>query len=246
MDDAEDERNDHVRQDSDTLENETLSGFEESTAAGQYDNDVLRLRKALSNEKFSPTIMQYDAELVDRMSVSIEMEEEALSKAPPSTDPVATLSNDLHWTSLNRAKYLMRAYLRTRLWKIEQHVMHILMPENGLYERLSPAERTYAEKYTGIMDDHLQSTALSRMPPRFSSLVQQMSPEDELAADAQERVFDMIPEPNLDTFVFCRPLEDIGNFEVDGDAYELTAMKTYMMRYRIVQRLIENKQMELL
>lgn len=34
MDDAEDERNDHVRQDSDTLENETLSGFEESTAAG--------------------------------------------------------------------------------------------------------------------------------------------------------------------------------------------------------------------
>lgn len=53
-------------------------------------------------------------------------------------------------------------------------------------------------RYTGIMDDHLQSTALSRMPPRFSSLVQQMSPEDELAADAQERVFDMSAPSHID------------------------------------------------
>lgn len=34
--------------------------------------------------------------------------------------------------------------------------------------------------------------------------------------DLNGRVTFAVPEPNLDTFVFCRPLEDIGNFEVDG------------------------------
>ena len=44
-------------------------------------------------------------------------------------------------------------------------------------------------RYTGALDEHLQATVLSKMPERFQSLVQQMSPEDDSEASARE--FDM-------------------------------------------------------
>mmetsp|Transcript_2460 Transcript_2460/g.5066 ORF Transcript_2460/g.5066 Transcript_2460/m.5066 type:complete len:234 (-) Transcript_2460:272-973(-) len=208
----------------------------------RYDSDVTLLRKALSNEKMAPEILDFKTELLERLQVAVQVEEKVLTERQPR--PEDTLATDLHWTSLNRAKYLMRAYLRTRIWKIENNVMHILMPEHGLFERLSDHERDYATRYTGALDEHLQATVLSKMPERFQSLVQQMSPEDD--SDVSARDFDMVPPPNLDTYVFCRPVEDIGNFEVDGEEFELTAMKLYMMRYRSIQPLVQSGQMDLL
>ncbi|KAK3264793.1 hypothetical protein CYMTET_26488, partial [Cymbomonas tetramitiformis] len=141
--------------------------------------------------------------------------------------------------SLNRAKYLIRSYLRTRLAKIEAHVMHILMPENGLHELLSDAEQDYAAKYTGIVDEHFHSAVLGRMPGRFDSLVQQMAPEDEGEEGAEEeRRFDMVPSPDLDNFVFARPLEDVGQLEIGGDTIDLAQSSLYIIRYRPIRGLL--------
>ena len=83
-------------------------------------------------------------------------------------------------TSLHRAKYIIRSYLRTRLWKvcvnkpviplreprwelhpthlvnlslppprplqIESNVMYIMIPDNGLYTRLSADEQDFANR----------------------------------------------------------------------------------------------------
>mmetsp|Transcript_43262 Transcript_43262/g.72124 ORF Transcript_43262/g.72124 Transcript_43262/m.72124 type:complete len:230 (-) Transcript_43262:40-729(-) len=211
---------------------------------GGYDGDVTLLRKALSNEKMAPEILDFKKELFERLSVAVQVEEKVLTEKKPQVED--TLANDLHWTSLNRAKYIIRSYLRTRLWKIESNVMYIMIPDNGLYTRLSADEQDFANRYVGTLDEHLQAAALGRMPEKFNSLVQQMSPHAEEEAEASVRDFDMVPPPNLDTYVFCRPVEDIGNFEVDGEEFELTGMKLYMMRYRSIQPLVENGQMELL
>ena len=46
-------------------------------------------------------------------------------------------------------------------------------------------------RYTGLLDEHLQTSVLNRMPAGFTTLVQQKEPEDELNAEPAERVFDM-------------------------------------------------------
>mmetsp|Transcript_31489 Transcript_31489/g.43711 ORF Transcript_31489/g.43711 Transcript_31489/m.43711 type:complete len:231 (+) Transcript_31489:214-906(+) len=226
---------------------ETPNSFTATPAEGtrNFDSEFTQLRKALSNEKFSPEILQFQQTLFEGLSYSVQEEEKRLSSLQPR--PESTLVDSLHWNSLNRAKYLMRAYIRIRLWKIEEHVLFILIPDNGLFTRLSEHEQDYATRYTGLVDEHMSSAALGRLPARFRSLVQQMEPEeDPEQEEGALPTFDMIPTPDTDTFVFCRPLEDIGNYEVDGESFELTSMKIYMMRYVSIQRLVENGQMELL
>jgi hypothetical protein len=105
-----------------------------------------------------------------------------------SLETCADRGDALGRISLNRAKFLIRSYMRTRLWKvrawgerakrglqcgvrcnrraprhalpnpltwnataqIEEHVMHILMRENNLFDRLSDEEAEYATKYASL------------------------------------------------------------------------------------------------
>mmetsp|Transcript_21615 Transcript_21615/g.26040 ORF Transcript_21615/g.26040 Transcript_21615/m.26040 type:complete len:235 (-) Transcript_21615:152-856(-) len=214
--------------------------------APSYDeddqSDLRLLRKALLNEKLCPEILQYEDDLVERVKERTEEEERMMNDRPQR--PEDTLVNDIHWIALDRAKYLMRAYQRTRLWKIEEHVMFILMPENGLFHRLSDHEKAYAEKYTNMLDSHCFETVLGRMPPRFTSLVMQTEP-DEDQDNQEQRKFDMVPEPNLDTHVFARPRLDVGNFEIDGDTIDLQKDALYIIRYKPIRDLVLQNSVDL-
>lgn len=53
---------------------------------------------------------------------------------------------------MNRVKFLLRAYLRVRLAKIEEHVLHIISSPGGvLLNRLSPAEQEFAAGCAGAL-----------------------------------------------------------------------------------------------
>lgn len=54
------------------------------------------------------------------------------------------LMRSVYLQEVNRVKYMMRAYLRCRLWKVEQYAMHILDNEEE-QEKLSPQELYYAQ-----------------------------------------------------------------------------------------------------
>ncbi|KAF9177870.1 GINS complex subunit [Haplosporangium sp. Z 11] len=72
----------------------------------------------------------------------------------------------LYQTELERVKFVLRSYLRTRISKIEKYCQFILADTNSR-RRLSKAEILYAEK------------------------------------------------PSLDEAVFCRVVEDVGDFRLD-------------------------------
>ena len=153
---------------------------------------------------------------------------------------VDDLMAHIYHAELNRVRFMLRAYYRTRLFKIEQHVVHVVK-EDDVFARLSAEEQEYAKNYTNMVEEHFGSV-LGQLPERYTSMLQQIEEE--------ETEFDMVPEPNLDKHVFCRVKEDRGDFIIDPDDPENTLDLVHndiiMVRYRFIKALLEEDAVELI
>lgn len=146
----------------------------------------------------------------------------------------------IYHAELNRVRFLLRAYYRTRLFKIERNAVHVLK-EPEVLERLSEQEREYATNYANAVEEHF-GAALGQMPDRYTSMLQQIEEED--------GEWDMVPSPNLDAHVFARVREDRGEFIVDpndpDNTMDLTQGDILMIRYRLIKRLLEEGAVDLM
>ncbi|XP_042516644.1 DNA replication complex GINS protein SLD5-like [Macadamia integrifolia] len=197
--------------------------------------DVELLKRTWRNEKASPEILQFQASLVQRSREQIQLMEDTMEEfAKNGTDP---LTVSLYQMDLDRALFLLRSYLRTRLQKIEKYFIHISKSE--LWNRLSEQEQKFAKKCTDYMEKHLQKSVLSHLPYGYQSILRQsISSEED----------DMVPEPQLDTFVFCKSKGSVGAFQLDDSGDEivdLVADDLYVLRYKSIKALIESEQIDL-
>lgn len=143
------------------------------------------VEQAWLNEKFSPEILPHQTDYVDCLLEQIKGMEGNLAKLS-KTDPKV----DLHKLELERIKFVITSYLRTRLKKIECFCVSLLeeeanRPEGGTY--LSPAELRFAKEFAQNADNHFD-TILRHMPQLFNKLEKNKK----------------IIEPNLNSFVFLK------------------------------------------
>ncbi|XP_072998215.1 DNA replication complex GINS protein SLD5 isoform X2 [Typha latifolia] len=138
---------------------------------------------------------------------------------------------------LDRTLYLLRSYLRIRLQKIKKYMIHIA--KTNLWNLLSEQEQKFAKRCTDIMEKHLEQSVLSRLPYGYQSILKQsISSEED----------DMVPEPQVDTFVFCKAKCDIGAIQLDdtgGEILDLVADDLYVLRYKSIKGLVESGQIDL-
>ncbi|RLN00588.1 DNA replication complex GINS protein SLD5 [Panicum miliaceum] len=198
---------------------------DESTAASAAEaatTDVELLRRAWRNEKAAPEILRFDTPLVSRVREQVQLLEETLDDfADTGVDDLVV---SLYQMDLDRTLFLLRSYLRLRLQKIEKYTMHISRSDD-LRSRLSPQERRCAE----IMEKHLEQSVLSKLPYGYDSVTRHSlsSTED-----------DMVPEPQLDTFVFCKTKSDVGAFQLDDigeEVVDLVADDLYVLSVQVHQ-----------
>ena len=153
---------------------------------------------------------------------------------------VEDLMAHIYHAELNRVRFMLRAYYRTRLFKIEKHVVHVVKEEE-IFARLSTQEQEYATNYTNMVEEHFGSV-LGQLPEKYTSMLQQI--------EEDEGDFDMVPEPSLDKHVFCRVKEDRGDFLVDPDdpenTLDLAQEDIIMIRYRFIKALLEEDTVELI
>ena len=83
---------------------------------------------------------------------------------------------------------MLSAYLRTRLFKIEKHVLHILKHPD-LQSRLSLSEITYAKQYLQTLEQHMTASCLSSLPEAFRKI------------DINKAGENMVPEPDMSAYV---------------------------------------------
>lgn len=109
-----------------------------------------------------------------------------------------------------------------------------------LWNRLSKQEQKYAQRCIEDLKEHFEKSVLSKLPDRYKSSLKQsvISEED-----------DMVPEPQLDTYVICRAKRSLGAFQLDDSAEEnpvsLDAGDPYAIRYKSVKSLVYSGQIDL-
>ncbi|GAY35683.1 hypothetical protein CUMW_017770 [Citrus unshiu] len=154
--------------------------------------DAELLKTAWRNEKAAPEILQFQAPLVKRAKEQIQLMEETVEEYEESGMDPLTVS--LYQMDLDRAQFLLRSYLRVRLQKLEKYMFYIWKNES-LWSRLSDPEKMFVQRCIDDMEKHVQETVLSKLPDNYQSVRRQsVISEDD----------DMVPEPQLDTFIACK------------------------------------------
>eukprot|EP00931_Biecheleriopsis_adriatica_P077207 TRINITY_DN50818_c0_g1_i1.p1 TRINITY_DN50818_c0_g1~~TRINITY_DN50818_c0_g1_i1.p1 ORF type:complete len:253 (+),score=50.78 TRINITY_DN50818_c0_g1_i1:37-759(+) len=221
----------------DTDKEDTLgaSGEAGPEDAAFVNEDVERLVTRWRNEKYAPELLPFDTEVVEDMSEVLEFVADSLEedRAEGEQDP-----NDpdfrLRSLDLDRMKYILRDYLRIRLWKLSQWPQHYLEPKNQ--SLLSAAERTFLNEYWENKKLYLENRLLSALPRNNQGL-----------ADKSD-LLDMVRKPDLEKFVYVRIKADVGEIEVppslSGPTQESSGTQkplpldegnTYLLRYCLVR-----------
>ncbi|KOB73391.1 DNA replication complex GINS protein SLD5 [Operophtera brumata] len=181
-----------------------LSEDEEEITA---DTVLKTLQSAWQNERLAPEILPHKNDMVECMLGQIQHMERNINKLP-KTD----LRASIHRMELNRIKFIICNYLKTRICKIEQFCIPIINEEKQRIEsgtnHLTPSEYKYALDYLSNMENHLKSVALDKMPGNMQ--VFEMSK--------------MAVYPNIQTHVFLKANETVNGVvleDLTGDDEEI-------------------------
>ncbi|XP_077418168.1 DNA replication complex GINS protein SLD5 [Vanacampus margaritifer] len=191
---------------------------------------IAKLEEAWLNEKFSPELLANQSEVVECVMEQLTHMEANLQRVKKG-DPKASI----HRMEIDRIRFVLCSYLRSRLQKIEKFFPHVLEREKsrskGEPALLSPEEFAFAKEYAANTESHLKSVALSHMPPILQTL-------DMLKA---------VPMPCLDSFVFLRVKERQENILVEPETddqreyvVDLEEGSQHLMRYRTIAPLISS------
>eukprot|EP00752_Nemacystus_decipiens_P009707 g8669.t1 len=226
------------QQDKDTLF-DLENGGGEHLDDSDLNEDVAKLRSAWRNEVSAPELLTLDEHLVSDLLQQVENQQEIVDDARGS--PEAAFSASLYQMELDRLRYSLSKYLRTRLRKVERDALHVLATADGeMQGRLSDREREHAKGYVDMLEDHFTRICLSQMPSNFRSLTNTSQEEN------------MVQEPNLDTFVVCRATDDIGMVQIgeaagrDDSSMNLLQGDMFIVRYRPIRNLVLEGRVELI
>ncbi|KAJ9104350.1 hypothetical protein QFC19_003992 [Naganishia cerealis] len=142
------------------------------------ENDVGRLTKVWVRERGTPEIMQWEGELVEECLHKMGQQAQMLDllRSDPQTSSEEHFKLILVQTEMERVKYLVRAYLRCRLDKVEKFAQWIASSAGDddarmqVQGRLSQLELSHAEKYAQLLHMHYNDSVLQSLPEKFRSL----------------------------------------------------------------------------
>ncbi|KAH9618082.1 hypothetical protein KSS87_020110 [Heliosperma pusillum] len=131
---------------------------------------------------------------------------------------------------------IQRSYEQIQLM-IEKDMIHI--SKTDLWDRLSEQEQRFAKRCYDSMKNYMDESVLSKLPVGYQSNLKQSNASEE---------DDMVPEPSLDTFVFCKSEGSIGSIPLDDSGDEivdLVAGDLYVLRYKSIKPYLENGKIDL-
>lgn len=184
------------------------------------------LKQAYINEKAAPELLQYAAALVADTQEGLTRQEALLEEW--DSDREQDLVANILRCEMQRVRYLLRGYLRTRIRKIERHVMAIL-DDSEETQKLSAQERAYSLEYFRQFGRHMTTQLLDHLPKAFDGMARESSESDRK---------DMVDHPDLERHVFCRVLEDCGDIDAGEVTVPFKQGDQYVVSYQYIQQLL--------
>ncbi|KAJ3044443.1 GINS complex subunit [Rhizophlyctis rosea] len=185
-----------------------------------HNDDLLSLTKWWINERFAPELLPYQGDLVSGLMEMVEHQIGNIETSNPNT-PDGAFMVVLYQQEMERIKFVIRSYLRTRLLK--KYTPHLLQSEE-YRSRMSPEELAFAEqnqhpkhlptRFNDLIEKHYFKSILDNLPQWLHRL------------DDNVNGIDMVRRPDLEDAVMCRVKEDIGEFQLD-DGYDFVPMPCF-------------------
>lgn len=187
------------------------------------------------NEKYAPEILPFDQQTVEDLSEATEFVSEMLYEERQDSESQDPNDPDfgLRCIDYERVRYVLRDYLRIRIWKLSQWPQHYLEPGN--IEVLSDAERTFLKEFWDIKKGFCAVRLLDALPKAKRPL------------DEKLDLLDMVRRPNLEKHVYARITGDIPKITLSpspstqGSEPEPLILKngqTYLIRYSVIQEFL--------
>ncbi|KAG2179375.1 hypothetical protein INT44_006221 [Umbelopsis vinacea] len=226
-------------------------------------DDVAEMTQIWINERNSPEILPYRRRLVEDLTELIE-HQGMVAMEGLSENVDMRFRSMLYQTEMERIKFLIRNYLRTRLYKIEKYTTYLLNRPD-VRERLSDKEYEYAQRsvfeqmpfdfhnfivpnlktvfpgnaksYAELLEKHYSKSFLNTLP--------------QSQQDVNEKIntLSSVSVPDEYSAVIVRGKEEQGMFELESRRqYEirLSPESIYMVRYSDIKLLLDEGQVELI
>lgn len=191
------------------------------------------MEEAWTNEKFAPEILPNKSEIVDIILDQITTMEENIKKLNSSD-----FTKSIYQLEVDRLRFLVSSYLRTRLEKIETYVIHILKEEEKRVERgsekyLTEQEFEFAKEFSFTMEQYFDK--MMRFYPG-------------VPADTWSN---KIIQPNNNTFVFLKSKKRIEGVPIDegnaeSDLVDIQDGSRVIISYNSVAELVKNGDVHLI
>eukprot|EP01062_Namystynia_karyoxenos_P018103 TRINITY_DN16713_c2_g1_i1.p1 TRINITY_DN16713_c2_g1~~TRINITY_DN16713_c2_g1_i1.p1 ORF type:complete len:286 (+),score=81.26 TRINITY_DN16713_c2_g1_i1:94-858(+) len=227
-----------------SLQSDTLTSFRNETSQ-LYHSLLVHWR----NETSAPEILQYEQEVAEGVRELLrEMEDKTL----PNEAVGCTLAfgaDHLIRCERERLRYMLIAYLRVRLVKVERLAEWLLLPENAAVQgRLSDSERDFLQNYAALarpLEQALLRAPKVAGPDAAAPAAVAAEVPAELAAVEQSAGRRAVSAPVLWTPVFVQFREDLGEVTLAapgqaGHVEDIRKGDLFVVRYDAVRHWVES------
>lgn len=202
----------------------------------EEETPLQQLIRHWMNERHSPDILPNEGELLAGLLDHIRSQSETvqLLRTDPSSSEEEHFRIVLVQTEVERVKFIVRSYLRTRLFKIEKFARYI-MTSPQVQQQLSESEVEHARRFARLTDQHFYHSVLQSLPETQQTL-----------DDQPPFVPSMVTEPDKGRAVFVLARQDCPPVRLpDGTALDMRKGHISLTPYSVVEQLVARGEAEL-
>ncbi|KAJ7641413.1 hypothetical protein FB45DRAFT_900158 [Roridomyces roridus] len=194
-----------------------------------------QLTRHWMNERHAPDILPVQDDLLGKLLDHIRRQSDTIQllRGDPSTSEEEHIRIMLAQTEVERVKFVVRSYVRTRLFKIESYARYIVANED-VQTRITTAERDYASRHAQLIDRHFHNSVLQSLPESQTAL-----------DDTPSFMPSMVTEPDTRRAVFAHALRNTVARTPDGKTIDLAKGSLTLIAFAAVAELITRGDVEL-
>ncbi|ODV63895.1 DNA replication protein SLD5 [Ascoidea rubescens DSM 1968] len=202
------------------------------------EDEYKKLVQIWISERMSPELLPYESELIETILKRLRSQVEIIelnSIELEKNDKDIKLKLLIIESEIERINFLVRSYLRLRLFKIDEYNLFINNSDQEMV-KLSKNELNYMVNHFKTICQLYNDSFLKNVPEHLQLL------------DDESGGISMINKPDLDKMVFIKVINEIAEEITVGedDKVELEKDFIYAIRYRSVKRYIDSKDIVLI
>ncbi|KAL3894533.1 MAG: hypothetical protein SGCHY_005220 [Lobulomycetales sp.] len=193
-------------------------------AQGGRENILSNLKSVYRNESAAPEILEYATDLVFQITSQLDYQASLM-------DDTDLIVRYIYAQEIARIRYLLRAYQKVRLEKIEKYA-HAYVSNPVYRNRLSQSELEFATGFVRITHESLHKSVLRHLPASLQTM------------DSD----DMIPVPDQSAGVIFRVVEGLGTYRLENSQRLVNLEKgsVHMTSYASVKTLLQQNSIQLI